>query len=171
MHHTHARVVTHLSTFVAGALAVVLIFRPARTIVPEASLGAPERFPAAARVALHQRMLRHGTQLGELMQRVVLLDRESVARIGSEIFDEPTLARPLPGDALEGQLPERFFQAQDALRTASRRLVTAAAGGQSSEALAMELGKLAQTCIACHDAYLHDPPASAPRSADPARVH
>jgi hypothetical protein len=158
-----SRWVTHLSTFVAGALAIALIFRPTRTIPPgpEQTLAPPARLPALAHVALHGRMQRHGQQLGALVVDAVLLNRGEVSRIAGEIYDEPRLARPLPGDALEGQLPERFFQLQDELRAGAKRLVAAAAAESSPAKLADELGTFTKTCVACHDAYLHDVPAVA----------
>jgi hypothetical protein len=158
--------ITHLSTLVAGALAVAIIFRPTRTIPPEPApqkLEAPVRLPPLARDALHGRMLRHGQQLGALFVDAVLLNRAEVARLAGEIYDEPRLARPLAGDALEGQLPDRFFQLQDELRAGAKRLVAAAAVDAPATKLADELGAFTKTCVACHDAYLHDePPRAAP---------
>ena len=153
--------IASLSTVAAGALAIALILRPTRTIAPGPELGTPERLPALAHVALHNRMKRHGEQLGGLVLRAALLDRDGVARIAGEVYDEPRLARPLPGDELEGQLPERFFQLQDELRAGAARLVAAAARGESSAHLADELATFTKTCVACHDAYLHDAPAGA----------
>jgi hypothetical protein len=149
--------VAAFSTLVAGVLALAIVFRPAHLVEPRLELAAPARLPPLARAALHQRMQRHGSQLGELLLRVVLLDRGAVARIGGEIYDEPTLGRPLVGDALEGQLPESFFQHQEALRQQARHLVTASAAGASAAALTTELAALSRTCISCHDAFLHDP--------------
>jgi cytochrome c553 len=157
--------VSHLSTFVAGALAVALIFKPTHSIPPGPELGAPTRLPALARAALHGRMQRHGQQLGTLVVDAVLLDRGEVSRIAGEIYDEPRLARPLPGDALEGQLPERFFQLQDDLRAHAKRLVAAAATDAPTARLSDELAALTKTCVACHDAYLHDALAPAPHAA------
>jgi hypothetical protein len=152
--------VSHFSTFVAGALAVALILKPTRTIPPGPELGAPTHLPALARGALHGRMQRHGQQLAALVVDAVLLDRGEVSRIAGEIYDEPRLARPLAGDALEGQLPERFFQLQDELRAHAKRLVSAAAADAPTARLADELAGLTKTCVACHDSYLHDAPAA-----------
>lgn len=149
--------VAALSTLVAGALAVALVLRPARTLRTGPELVMAARLPPVARAALHERMQRHGAQLGELMLSVVLLDRNAVARIGGEVYDEPTLARPLPGDVLEGQIPELFFQSQEALRQQARHLVTVTASGASAGVLSGALATLSMTCITCHDAFLRDP--------------
>jgi hypothetical protein len=152
-----SRWIAAFPTLVAVALGLALLLRPARTIKPGPELALRASLPPLARAALHQRMQRHGVQLGELMLSAVLLDRDTVARIGGEIYDEPTLARPLPGDALEGQLPEQFFQSQEALRGQARHLVKAAASGASPVMMANELAELSRTCIACHDAFLREP--------------
>src|ERR1700690_82201 len=160
------KLVVATSTLVAGAIAIALILRPSRTIAPPPELGAPEHIPPAARAVIRSRMQRHGEQLGALVSRVVLLDYEGVARTAGEIYDEPTLARPLTGDELNGVLPERFFVLQDDLRTEARRLVTAAARRDSGQ-VAGELGVLTKSCIACHDLYLHGAPDSSPADNKP----
>jgi hypothetical protein len=84
---------------------------------------------------------------------VAVLDYDGVARSAGEIFDEPTLARPVTGDELNGLLPERFFELQDALRSQARKVVDAAARRDSAQ-LASGFGELTKTCITCHDVYL-----------------
>jgi hypothetical protein len=153
------KLVIATSTLVAGAIAMALILRPARSLSPLPELGTPEHIPGMARAVIRSRMQRHGEQLGALVSRVVLLDYEGAARTAGEIYDEPTLARPLTGDELNGVLPERFFLLQDDLRGGARRLVTAAARRDSAQ-LAGELGALTKTCLACHDLYLHGEPDS-----------
>jgi hypothetical protein len=148
------KLVIATSTLVAGAIAIALILRPTRSISPLPELGTPEHIPPAARAVIRSRMQRHGEQLGTLVSRVVLLDYEGAARTAGEIYDEPTLARPLTGDELNGVLPERFFVLQDDLRAEARRLVTAAARRDSAK-LAEEVGALTKSCISCHDLYLH----------------
>lgn len=97
--------------------------------------------------------------MGLVEQKLRLLDYEGAARTAGEIYDEPTLGRPLTGDELNGVLPERFFLLQDDLRGGARRLVTAAALPDNTQ-LAGELGALTKTCMACHDLYLHWEPDS-----------
>ena len=115
------------STLVAGAIAVALILRPNRSILPDVDLPAPERLSPALRGVIKSKMTRHAEQLATLMSRVVALDYEGVARAAGAIYDEPTLARPLAGDELNGALPERFFILQDALRAQAQTRVDAAA--------------------------------------------
>jgi len=148
------KLVIATSTLVAGAIAIAIILRPERSISVLPELGTPEHIPPAARAVIRSRMQRHGAQLGTLVSRMVLLDYQGAARTAGEIYDEPTLARPLTGDELNGVLPERFFVLQDDLRVEARRLVTAAALGDSSR-LVEEVGALTKSCISCHDLYLH----------------
>lgn len=165
-----SKVVVATSTVVAGAIAIALILRPSHSIAPTPELGVPEHIPEAARAVIRSRMQRHGEQLGVLVSRVVVLDYDGAARTAGEIYDEPTLARPLTGDELNGVLPERFFVLQDDLRSQARRMVTAAASRDSAQ-LASDFGALTKSCITCHDLYLHgtpDPHSAAPSEQKPA---
>lgn len=148
------RTIIATSTLVAGAIAVALVLRPTRSIPPGPELAAPDRIPPAARNVIRAKMRRHAEQLPALMTSVVVLDYNGVARSAGEIFDEPALARPLTGDELNGLLPERFFTLQDALRVAARQVVDAAARRDSAK-LTQAFGGLTQTCVSCHDLYLH----------------
>ena len=66
-------------------------------------------------------MQRHGEQFGNLVSRVVVLDYDGAARTAGEIYDEPTLARPLTGDELKyigkqlvtGTLPKSVIHRKD----------------------------------------------------------
>jgi hypothetical protein len=157
------RAVLVSATLVAGAIAVALILRPSHTIQPE--LAAPPDIPPALRAILKQRMERHGGQMSDLVSRLVILDYDGAARVAGAIYDEPTIARPLEPDQLNQLLPERFFVLQDALKSQTRRVVTAAAQ-KDGQKLAEELGVLVRACVQCHAAYLYERPA--PRTAAPA---
>jgi len=146
-------IVIATSTLVAGAIAVALILRPSRTISPGPELAAPERISPAMRSVIRSKMQRHGEQLSALVSRVVVLDYDGVARTAGEIFDEPTLARPVAGDELNRVLPDRFFELQDALRTQARQVVDAAARHDSAR-MSEAFSSLTRSCIACHDLYL-----------------
>jgi len=145
------------STLVAGAIALLLFLRPTHSIVPGPELGTPQRIPPAAASVIRSKMKRHGEQMRTLVSRVVVLDYDGTARAAGEIFDEPALARPISGDELNGLLPARFFELQDAMRAQSRVMVEAAAR-RNSRAVADSFGALAKSCIECHDAYLTGSP-------------
>jgi cytochrome c' len=98
-------------------------------------------------------MGRHDSQMKALMSRVVLLDDAGVARAAGAIFDEPSLARPVADDELNGFLPERFFVLQDELRKRARELVIASSRHDRA-AVADEFAALSKTCVTCHDVYL-----------------
>ena len=142
------------STLVAGAIAVALLLRPSHSIKPGPELAAPERLSPVLRGVVHSKMTRHGEELTELVSRVVLLDYDGIARIAGAIYDEPTLARPVAGDELNGALPERYFVYQDALRAEAKSLVEIAARRDRAR-LADSFAAVTRTCLQCHDLYLH----------------
>ena len=145
------------SIILATAIGVGLFLRPRSTAREQ--LAAPASIPAIARQALRTKMARHEDQMRTLVSRVVMLDDDGIARAAGEIFDEPSLARPVAGDELNGLLPERFFALQDELKAGSRRLV-AASLSKNHVAMADEFAALAKSCVNCHDVYLHgDAPA------------
>jgi hypothetical protein len=141
------------STFVAGVIAVLLFLRPTRSISPGPELATPERIPPALASVIRTKMGRHGEQMRSLVSHVVVLDYDRTARVAGEIFDEPALARPIAGDELNGLLPARFFELQDAMRAQARVMVDAAAR-RNNKAVSDAFGALAKSCIGCHAAYL-----------------
>ena len=151
------RTMVAASTLLACAIGVALFLRPTRSIPRGPELAAPERIPPAARAVIASKMRRHAQQLPVLVSEVAVLDYDGVARTAGEIFDEPQIARPITGDELNGLLPERFFVLQDALRSAARQVVEAAARRNSTQ-LAEAFSALTRTCVSCHDVYLHGAP-------------
>ncbi len=145
------------STLVAGIIALLLLLRPTRSIAPGPELATPQRIPPVASSIIRSKMRRHGEQMRRLVSHVVVLDYDGTARVAGEIFDEPALARPIAGDELNGLLPARFFDLQDASRAQARLMVDAAAR-HNSKAVAESFGALAKSCIGCHDAYLTGSP-------------
>jgi len=145
------------STFLAGAVALLLFLRPTRSISPGPELATPQRIPLAVGEIIRSKMRRHGEQMKTLVSRVVVLDYDGTARVAGEIFDEPALARPIAGDELNGLLPARFFDLQDAMRAQARVMVGAAAQ-RNSKAVADSFAALAKSCIGCHDAYVSGSP-------------
>jgi hypothetical protein len=142
-----------IPTVVAGAVAVALILRPTRSIPTGPELGTPARIPAAMQAVIKSKMLRHGEQMRDLVMRVVVLDYDGVARAAGQIFDEPTLARPLAADDLNGVLPEQFFTLQAALRGQARDLVAASAA-HDPQRLSKAFAGVTGSCLSCHDVYL-----------------
>jgi hypothetical protein len=115
----------------------------------------PPALPELARQLLRRRMERHGKDAPVLWTAVTLLQRDVVAELATNIASEPRLVRPTFGhtDELNTQLPERFFVLQDVVRDRAKALAQAARGG-SDEELAQAFGRLAETCVACHSAFL-----------------
>jgi hypothetical protein len=145
------------STVIAGSLVLAVVAGAAVFLRPHPSakeeLARPAAIPPAMLGILKNKMGRHDLQMKALMTRVVLLDDDGVARAAGELFDEPSVARPVAGDELNGLLPERFFVLQDELRTRARQLVAASARHDRA-AVANEFAALSKTCLACHEVYL-----------------
>jgi hypothetical protein len=139
------------SLALAGFLGAAVFLRPSPA--GKGELGRPAAIPAAMLNVVRTKMGRHDVQMKALFERVILLDDDGVARAAGEIFDEPSLARPLTGDELNGVLPERFFVLQDELRRRARQLVIAS-GRHDRTAVANEFAELSKACLGCHEVYL-----------------
>ncbi len=135
--------------------------KKAREVALPKELGAPEYLSELARAMLRRRMERHGRDLSLLVHAVVLLQREVVTELASDIVAEPRLVRPIADgmDDLNAALPERFFVLQDELRDRARQLGDAAKRRDDTR-LAEAFGRLTVTCVACHSAYLAPRPAA-----------
>jgi hypothetical protein len=120
------------------------------------SLAKPDYLPAQARDLLRQKMERHGQDARDLMFGVTLLQYDVARAAAQRISSEPRLVRPLPGGEgeLNSLLPERFFVLQDEARLRARA-VSEAAEKRDDKALAEGYGRLVETCVACHSAYLN----------------
>jgi cytochrome c556 len=121
----------------------------------EDGLSKPDYLSELARQMLRRRMERHGRDMTTLMTGVVLLKREVVQSLASNLAAEPRITRPLPDsrDELNTALPERFFVLQDELRDRARQLAETAKSGKDKE-LGESFARLTQTCVACHSTYL-----------------
>ena len=119
-------------------------------------LAAPDYIPETARALLRKKMERHGQDARDLMFGVTLLQYDIVKAAAQRISSEPRFVRPIAGgeDDLNALLPERFFVLQDESRTRAQAVATAAEK-KDDKALAESYGRLVETCVACHSAYLH----------------
>jgi hypothetical protein len=119
-------------------------------------LPTPDYIPETARALLRKKMERHGQDARELMFGVTLLQYDVAKAAAQRISSEPRLVRPIAGgeDDLNALLPERFFVLQDESRTRAQAVATAAEK-KDDKALADSYGRLVETCVACHSAYLN----------------
>ncbi len=119
-------------------------------------LAAPEYIPETARALLRKKMERHGQDARDLMFGVTLLQYDVAEAAAHRIASEPRFVRPIAGgeDDLNALLPERFFVLQDESRNRAQA-VAMAAEKKDDKALAESYGRLVETCVACHSAYLH----------------
>lgn len=117
-------------------------------------LRSPETLSKLARQTLRKRMIRHGDDMTRLVMAVTLLERERVKVLATSIATEPRLTRPIAGgeDDLNAGLPEKLFVLQDELRARTKALAESAAK-DSDPALAAALGRVTETCVACHSAF------------------
>jgi hypothetical protein len=141
------------AVILAAAVGLAVFLRPKPTAREE--LAAPGTIPPAALAVLRTKMGHHDAQMKTLLDRVLMLDDDGIARAAGEIFDEPALARPVLGDELNALLPERFFTLQNDVRERARQLV-AASGRHDRAGVAEEFGALSKSCVACHEVYLFE---------------
>ena len=89
------------------------------------------------------------------MFAVTLLQYDAANASAQRISSEPRLVRPVAGgeDDLNALLPERFFVLQDEARSRAQAVATAAEK-KDDKALADSYGRLVETCVSCHSAYL-----------------
>lgn len=125
----------------------------------EKGLPTPGYLPELARAFLRQKMQNHGRDMQDLVRHVILLRYKSASELAQKIASEPRLVRPIVGgeNDLNAALPEQLFVLQDELRNQSKHLADAAAK-ENSEELSAALGRVTETCISCHSAYLKPAP-------------
>ncbi|HZI10836.1 MAG TPA: cytochrome c [Myxococcus sp.] len=118
-------------------------------------LPAPDYLPPEARAALRKKMERHGQAMADLTLSVTLLQYDVASDVAGRIANAPRISRPEAGgeDELSTLLPERFFTLQDEARSRAQA-VQAAAQKRDDAALAQSYGRLTETCVTCHAAYL-----------------
>jgi len=119
-------------------------------------LPTPDYIPETARALLRRKMERHGQDARDLMFGVTLLQYDAAKAAAQRISSEPRLVRPIVGgeDDLNALLPERFFVLQDESRNRAQAVATAAEK-KDDKALADSYGRLVETCVSCHSAYLN----------------
>jgi hypothetical protein len=124
--------------------------------VKQGRLAEPDYLSPLARQILKSKMRRHGSDMTQLLMGVTLLQRDKAKILATDIGNEPRLARPIAGgeDDLNTALPERFFVLQDESRSRAKQ-VAEAAGKGDDRALAESFGRLMQTCVECHSAFLN----------------
>ena len=128
-----------------------------RPASPPLALRDPGWLPIEARDAMAVRMQRHGADMVFLMAAILMLDHEEAERLAMKLASEPRMGRPAAGEVgtLSALLPEHFFDLQDQLLVRSSAVASAARRSDDG-ALAKAYGALAETCVACHSAYLGD---------------
>jgi cytochrome c556 len=153
-----------MSRSIIGLLVAIAVSIPADTrargpISPTPAwpdFPAPGYLPPTARELLRTRMGRHVEQANQLLVAVLTLDHDAVAANAAEIAAEPKLSR-FSGDlndTVNQRLPERFFALQDELQIRATEVNRSAATGDN-QAVARAFGKLTETCVNCHSAYLY----------------
>jgi hypothetical protein len=126
----------------------------ARAVSPPKRKEPPQPLPGAARALLHERMVSHARDMGDLVSAIMLLQYPRIHERATAISTEITLARPLTDDATElaASVPASFFDLQDELRERARTL-DLAAREQSAMQVADAYGRLSETCVRCHASF------------------
>jgi hypothetical protein len=139
--------------FLVGFAAALAVAAGERGLRP--SWGFPGYLPPDARKELGDRMRTHAEDLVLLSRHVVELSYDDVEQLARRIGGQPGIGRPAQSknDPLSSVLPDSFFDLQDRMSNAARDLATTARE-RDDEAMAAAYGRLAQTCVACHSAYL-----------------
>jgi hypothetical protein len=123
---------------------------------PRGRLKEPDYLSPLARQVLRTKMQRHGDDMLQLVMAVTLLQKERARTIATDIAAEPRLVKPIAGgeDDLNAALPLQLFTLQDELRLRAKAVAAAAEKGSDKE-LAKALGRVTETCVACHSAFLN----------------
>jgi hypothetical protein len=119
-------------------------------------LAEPEYLSPLARQLLKKKMRRHGSDMTQLFLSSTLLQHEKARVLATDIANEARISRPIAGgeDDLNAALPERFFVLQDEVRSRAKD-VAEAARAADNKLLAERFGRLMQTCVECHSAFLN----------------
>lgn len=130
--------------------------------LPESTYLSPE-----VRALIRDRMDRHAEQMTFLLVGIVLLNVDATAAFAEEIANEPKLARPGPEDedTVNALIPRRMFDLQDELAKRAQDLATQAKNNpEDVEGISRAYGRVTETCIRCHAAYLYPPEEETTRS-------
>jgi cytochrome c' len=124
---------------------------------PAPKLQPPDWLPVQAREMLAARMQRHGEEMMYLTAMVLTLNHEGAAHLAEHIAEEPRIGRPTSEErgTISELLPERFFDLQDELNDRAKAMASAARTG-ANDKMVQAYGRLTQTCVSCHEAYLAD---------------
>ena len=125
---------------------------------PRQRMAEPDYLPPLARQVLRTKMARHGNDMLQLLVAVTLLQRDRAKVLANDIANEPRLVRPIAGgeNDLNAALPNELFVLQDELRMRAKAVADAATKSDDAK-LGAAFGRLTETCVACHSAYLHPP--------------
>lgn len=129
--------------------------RPATAKMPMSTY-----LPAQAREKIRKTMRAHGDDMTVLMWSIIFLDTEGAGEFARVIKDQPWLERPADPNTIpnDERVPEAIYLLQEQLIDRANNLAALAQGmdKQQSAKLADAFGQVAQTCVACHAAYLYE---------------
>ena len=129
--------------------------RPASAKMPTSTY-----LPLAAREKIRKTMRAHGDDMTVLMWSIIFLDTEGASEFARVIKDQPWLERPANPEAVpaDERVPEAIYVLQEQLIQRANVLAGLADGLEKQRAakLAEAFGQVAQTCVACHAAYLYE---------------
>jgi cytochrome c556 len=108
-------------------------------------------------------MANHASELTTLLDAILVLDHQAVEDRANKIAAAPTLSRPGAGETntLNATVPSKFYDLQERM-VAQAKLLGEAAHQKDDGKMGKAFGQMAETCVACHSAYLFQPQGSAP---------
>lgn len=141
----------------ASTKAIEPVKSPEKTEVPATTKGNKPtsrkrlHVSAAARRLLSETMLTHGDNMESMLWSALMLDHESVATISEWMSEPPLLKRPDPSTdkTTASALPPLFFDFQDRLQTAAKKLQKTAVA-RDDAALGSDIAAVVETCVGCH---------------------
>jgi hypothetical protein len=161
------------SASTALALATALLLGPACSTTGSSSGGAPapaarsKRMPTPghlseeARALLSEKMRDHGDDMTVLLWSILFLDLDGSGEYARAIADRPKIE-----STPDVKMPAAIFHWQDELTRRADALATMSVEDKKDPSkFAAAFGKIAETCVSCHNAYLYpgrDEPSGAP---------
>lgn len=101
-------------------------------------------------------MRAHSDDMIMLLGATLYLDPAASAYFSHLVDTTPRLAEPLSPseDTTNASIPPRFFELQDDLRRAARKIKVTSLASSDPVAVAHDYGALLQACVRCHAEYL-----------------
>lgn len=115
-------------------------------------------FPDLVRKLLRDQMVDHRSKMNQLLTAALVLDHGATETLAFELARTPPLPRRIDTSSgpIKPELVTEFITHQDSMRRAAESLAIAARA-RDNKLVARAYGRLAESCVGCHAAYLAAP--------------